>query len=138
MAVTGLEALCDAIQHHEGWYPGSRSYRNRNPGNLRGSPYTANKDPEGYDVFPDLITGYQALQFDVRCKVTGHSEHEVGPSSTLDQLFDIYAPRADHNDPNAYALAVAQWCTQALGRECTHLTTLRALCPELFTQGGSP
>ena len=137
MPVTGLEAICDGIMRQEGWYPGSRSNRNRNPGNLRRSPYTATQDADGYDVFDSLVQGYSALTYDVRAKVTGHSEHGLTASSTLDDLFDVYAPRSDKNDPNSYAAAVAQWCTQALGRPCTHNTTLRALCVELFPQGGS-
>lgn len=138
MSVSGLEALCDAVQHHEGWYPGSRSYRNRNPGNLRSSPYTATEDKDGYGVFDSLVHGYTALMYDLRAKVTGHSEHGLTPNSTLDDLFDVYAPRSDKNNPNAYAVDVAQWCTVALGRPCTHSTTLHDLCVELFPQGGSP
>jgi hypothetical protein len=137
MAVTGLEAICDGIMRQEGWYPGSRSNRNRNPGNLRGSPCTATRDADDYDVFEALPQGYSALMFDVRSKATGHTEHGLTPNSTLDDLFDVYAPRSDKNNPNAYAVAVAQWCTQALERPCTHNSTLRAVCVELFAQGGS-
>lgn len=134
--MTGLEALHDAIQNHEGWHPGSRSNRNRNPGNLRGAASVFHTmDAGGYCVFDSILQGSAALIDDLKAKVTGHSSHSLTPHNTLDDLFDIYAPRADSNDPNAYALAVAEWCAAALGRQVTHLTTLRDLCPELFQEG---
>lgn len=136
MPITGLEALADAIMNHEGWTPGSVSNRNRNPGNLTSSPLAREKDAAGrFCVFPSLRDGYTALLFELRMKVTGHNEHHIGPDSTLDQLFDVYAPRADHNDPNAYAVAVAEWCMRALNRTCTHTSTLRYVCAELFSGG---
>jgi hypothetical protein len=133
--MTGIEALHDAIQQHEGWHPGSRSNRNRNPGNLRAAATVPHSiDARGYCVFGSVVAGSAALLYDLHAKITGHSVHALTPDSTLDDLFEIYAPRADHNNPNAYALAVAEWCTVALGRTITTQTTLRALCPELFVE----
>ena len=132
MNLTGLEALADAIMHHEGWYPGSRANLNRNPGNLRPARAGDVVDALGFRVFPSLVDGYAALLADLTIKVTGHSSHGLTPDSTLNDLFDVYAPRLDKNDPNAYAVAAAQWCTQALERLCTPDTTLRTLCAELF------
>lgn len=134
MPVTGLEAMADAGMHVEGWAPGSRSNLNRNPGNLRGSSLPHTMDAGAYCVFPDFATGYQALLADLWCKVTGRNPFKLGPDSTLEQLYDVYAPRADHNNPNAYAVAVAAWCQRALGRTITDQTKLRDVCRELFQE----
>ena len=130
--ITGLEAMADAGMHQEGWYPGSLSYDNRNPGNLRSSPNPHTMDKNKLCVFNTFIEGYAALLLEYKCKVTGNNEHHIGPDSTLDELYDVYAPRSDHNNPNTYAIDVAIWCTKALNRPITHSTTLRAVCPELF------
>jgi len=132
VGVTGIEAMADAIQHHEGWWPGSCSYRNRNPGNLR--PYAPGQavDARGYRVFDTLLDGYAALKADLTAKVLGHTKHNLSETSTLDDLFDVYAPRADYNDPNSYAEDVAHWLTVALGKPCDHNSTLRYVCAELF------
>lgn len=112
--VLPLEAVADAIMHYEGWAPGSVSNRNRNPGNLRESPLTKSEDPGGFCVFTDLPTGYHALLHDLECKFSGQSRHELGPRSTLLDLFNVYAPSADHNVPAKYADFVAQWISHAL------------------------
>lgn len=58
----------EAIKKHEGWYVGSRSYRNNNPGNFKGvlSPYmkslgATSRDPQGFLIFPTYEKGWQAL-----------------------------------------------------------------------------
>ena len=136
MAVTGLEAIADAVMHHEGWYPRSISNECRNPGNLRDSPMQCGLDPRGYAVFESLLDGYSGLLADLRSKVTGNNRHGLTPDSTLNDLFDVYAPRADKNDPNAYAEDVAHWCGLVLNKPCTVNSTLRYICAELF-QGES-
>ncbi len=135
--MTGIEALHDAIQHHEGWYPGSVSNRNRNPGNLRNSAsVTHTTDAGGYCVFTSVVDGSRALLQELKDKVTGNNLHHITPDSTLDDLFNVYAPVADKNQPHPYALAVALWCTQALGRPITSALRLRDVCRELFPAGG--
>ena len=112
--MNGLEAVADAIMKFEGWEPGSRSYENRNPGNLRLVGRTA--DDKGYTIFPDLPTGYAALLRELQSKFSGNNSHGIGPSSTLLGLFNIYAPPADDNPTNAYAAFVADWVGRALGK----------------------
>ena len=136
MPVTGIEALADGIMAFEGWRPGSRSYRNRNPGNLRDSPVPHTLDVGDYCVFADFLTGYGALKVELESKVTGINSHGIGPDSTLEQLFDVYAPRADHNEPNEYAAFMGQFCSTALGRSVTSQSSLRSIASELF-QGES-
>jgi hypothetical protein len=115
--VSGLEAVADAIMQFEGWKIGSRSYENRNPGNLRLVGRTA--DEKGYTVFPDLPTGYAALLRELQSKFSGNNSHGIGPSSTLLALFNVYAPPADDNPTNEYAEFVATWVGRALGKPIT-------------------
>lgn len=130
--MTGIEALHDAIMAQEGWKAGSRSNRNRNPGNLRASAHvTHTLDDSGYCVFRSILDGSDALLCELHDKITGANEHGISQGSTLDELFDVYAPRSDKNNPNEYAVFVAQWCSTALSRGITHASTLGQVCPEL-------
>lgn len=114
--MNGLEAVADAIQVFEGWKPGTRSYVNRNPGNLEGG---AKVDAKNYDIFPDFVSGYQALLRELQSKFSGNNRHGIGPSSTLLGLFNVYAPPSDNNPTNLYAQFVADWCAKALGKPIT-------------------
>lgn len=69
-----IEALADAIMAYNEWIPkgasreipnGSRSWRNRNPGNLRAYTASHMRDKEGYRVFASLTDGFQALIADI-------------------------------------------------------------------------
>lgn len=130
-----IEALADSIQRFEGWiapgmdpkFPnGSRSWRNRNPGNLRPLPGAAVPvDDRNYRVFQSLSTGWDALLGDITAKLMG--SHGLTDDSTLRNFFDIYAPSDDDNDPNKYARQVATWLSRDLGTTITPETTLGAL-----------
>lgn len=109
MSVPLLEAIADAIMHFEGWYAGSCSYGNRNPGNLEAVVPFSDPLKMRKRQFPSLIEGYQALLDDLKAKVTGHNTHGLGPESTLFALFQVYAPTGDRNDPRNYAQFVSDW-----------------------------
>lgn len=103
-----LEAFCLAIRQHEGWFPGSRSWRNNNPGNCRYSsqgylkiyePVT--RDPQNFAMFKTYDTGWLYLQNLVKAKISAN------PKQTIARFFQVYAPAEDHNNPEAYALFVA-------------------------------
>jgi hypothetical protein len=101
-------SLACAIQHFEGWAPGSVSYRNNNPGNLRSGPGMIGTDAGGYAVFPDYQTGWNALLNQVQIN--------VNRGLTLDEFFagkpDVYpgyAPAADSNRLHQYAVTAAGW-----------------------------
>lgn len=97
-----LRKLAKAIKEYEGWYKGSRSYRNRNPGNLRYSPFQS-KRRNNFAVFPDLATGKEALWYDLHCKCTGNTHTGLNKNSTLQDLVNVYAPEEDGNNPKTYA-----------------------------------
>jgi hypothetical protein len=119
-----LEAIADAIMHFEGWVPGSRSYRNRNPGNLE---HGGHVDDKGYNVYTTFIEGYAALLLELKDKFTGHNVHGIGPDSTLLALFNVYAPPSDNNPTNKYCEFVASYASTALGRTITPSSLLSTI-----------
>ena len=68
-----LDRFCEAIMAFEGWNPGSRSYRNCNPGNLRGSFIQHLMDSNGYCIFETFANGWLALISDVTAKCSNRS-----------------------------------------------------------------
>lgn len=105
--IDALDLVCLAIWRFEGDRLHDRATRNCNPGNLRPPIEGLPQDQGGYRIFPNMVDGFAALRADVEAKFTGHNKHGLGPSSTLQQFFNIYAPAADKNDPAGYARTVA-------------------------------
>ena len=101
-----LEDMALAIKKHEGWFIGSRSWRNQNPGNLRWSPFMLRKEA-GFAYFKDYATGWKALMYQLQIARNGDSKVYT-PEDTLKEFFAKYAPSSDNNDPDAYAKAVAK------------------------------
>ena len=94
--VTGLDEIvnkmAEAIKSFEGWSPGSRSYRNNNPGNLKfaGQAGAVGEDEEGHAIFASYAEGWSALQRQIRAAFTGIS-HVYGLTDTLYSFFAKYA-----------------------------------------------
>lgn len=109
MRIRVIDAIALAIFKFEGDKPGDRAYRNCNPGNLRATGNGESHDAQGYRTFPLFVAGYRALMLDLECKISGHNVHELGPESTLLDLFRVYAPSDDHNAPANYSRFVADW-----------------------------
>src|SRR5690554_6078673 len=94
-----VKKLLMAIQEYEGWYPpdlgkfpdGSIAWRNKNPGNLRSSPFEIGKR-YGYSYFLDDITGFAALEWDLWQKSRGLTSTGLNDKSDLRALFKVYAP----------------------------------------------
>jgi hypothetical protein len=110
-AVTGgaasIVSLASAIQKFEGYYKGSKSYRNNNPGNLRYSGWETSfgaigTDSTGFAIFDTYAHGFAAL-VDLLTRRAASN-----PNWTLLDLFNSYAPSSDNNNPNQYAAFVAQ------------------------------
>jgi hypothetical protein len=75
--------------------------RNNNPGNLRGADGR-------FRSFATLNEGWQALVNDLLAKMTGRTRTGLNGSSTLLELFRVYAPVGDgSNNPATYANNVA-------------------------------
>lgn len=121
-----LEALADCIMRFEGWAPpgstiggvkGSTSWRNRNPGNLRSGAFQAGTDDKGYAYFESLTNGWHALIVDLTAKFNG--SHNLTPQSTLHELFSIYAPPTDNNNPTQYSTTIALWLSKIYNAQVT-------------------
>lgn len=109
-----LRDLALAHQTHEGWFIGSLSQRNNNPGNLRLTAYQkqtygAVQGSGGFAKFPTYAIGFQALMDDIRAKLTGGSAHiNYAKKPTFLDYVKVYAPAADGNDPKSYAQAIVR------------------------------
>jgi len=106
---TKLEQFASAIQKKEGWGPGTRSFRNNNPGNLRYGFQTGatGVDEKDFTIFSTKEEGFNALIADIKAKATGKTRTDLTPDSTLYDFAEVYAPEKDGNDPVAYAEEVA-------------------------------
>jgi len=103
-----LDLWCEAIKEHEGYFAGSRSFRNNNPGNLKylGQTGSIGKDKNGFAIFSTYEAGYEALKRMLTNACTGKS-NVYSPTMTLYEFFAKYAPSSDNNNPNIYAETVA-------------------------------
>lgn len=103
-----LDEWCLAIQQHEGWFEGSRSFRNKNPGNLRyvGQRLAIGKDIQNFCIFKTYEDGYATLKTMLLNAATGKSKIYT-PTMTLSQFFHKFAPSFDNNIPERYADFVA-------------------------------
>jgi len=101
--------MCLAIQKYEGFYEGSRSFRNNNPGNLKwrsGMLLANGQDSAGFARFATYKDGFMALSNKITNAATGKSTVYF-PTDTLLQFFQKYAPYSDKNRPDLYAEFVA-------------------------------
>lgn len=121
-----IPVLAKAIQSHEGYYAGSRSFRNNNPGNFKlmtstVTPYmiklgATGTDAQNFCIFPDYETGFKALCMFLTDAATGRlsSYRADMPIYTGDDknrgFLDVYAPGFENN-----TLAYAQAIAKALG-----------------------
>lgn len=106
-----LHEFCLAIQEHEGWFPagspgyptGSRSWRNKNPGNVRyvGQKRAIGKDTGNFCIFATYEDGMATLKDQIRLAATGGSK-VYRPDMTILQFFEVYAPSFENNT-KAYA-----------------------------------
>lgn len=94
--------LAQAIARYEGFQPGTRAYRNNNPGNLRfaGQTGATGKDGQGFAIFGSEADGWRALERQI--------ELDAGRGHTLATFFGKYAP-SHENDTNRYLATVAGW-----------------------------
>jgi hypothetical protein len=101
-----INDMAEAIKIHEGWYKGSRSWRNKNPGNLRKSMRQIGTDG-GFAVFATEQDGMNALCEMIKNARDGKSKIYKS-TDTLREYFSKYAPDSDNNNSLRYAQFVAQ------------------------------
>lgn len=107
-----IDDWCAAQQEREGWYAGSRSFRNNNPGNLEfehqpGAVMETGHAPNRFAHFDTYAHGYAALRNLLVNAATGHSS-SYSPEMTLEDFYNVYSPKGDgDNNPNEAAAFVA-------------------------------
>jgi hypothetical protein len=107
IAPEAVNSISAAIQEHEGYYSGSRSYRNNNPGNLRYvGQLGASSDPDGFAVFGSYAAGLQALKNQITLDATRGSDAAGRPVATVGDLITSWAPPSE-NDTGSYVAAVS-------------------------------
>lgn len=99
-----IEEWAEAIKTMEGWFVGSRSYNNNNPGNLRfvGQLKAIGQDSKGFARFRTYEDGFFTLCEMLRNCASGKSKI-YKPTMTLKDFFSVYAPSFDGNQPEIYA-----------------------------------
>lgn len=103
-----IERMAEAIKTFEGWFVGSRSYRNNNPGNLKlaGQPGAIGQDEQGHAIFDTYDSGWAALIRQIEGAFYGTS-HVYSPD---DNLFSFFSKYAEGN-----SLQYAQYVAGQLG-----------------------
>lgn len=103
--MSAWDQVAGLIQRQEGYYPGSRSWRNNNPGNLRPNSMMfagqTGVDPNGFAVFPDYQTGYNALITDLQ------THFNRNPGQTLADFIRSYASSSPVDQQASYIAALA-------------------------------
>lgn len=102
MANPLTSAIADAITKQEGWFPGSASQRNNNPGNIMDIGYYQQTGQFKLATYPTLEAGRAALESLV--------DKYISAGHTLNSFFAKYAPSGHGgNNPSTYAANVASW-----------------------------
>jgi hypothetical protein len=87
-----LRQIALAVQKSEGCRPGTRSYRNNNPGNIEYGPFARSAGAIGSDgrfaIFPSEEVGLQAIEKLLQTK--GYR------GKTIDQIGRRWAPPSEH------------------------------------------
>ncbi len=99
-----IQKMAEAIKSFEGWYVGSRSYRNNNPGNLKfhNQAGAIGQDETGHAVFGTYESGWNALVNQLRLAFYGGS----AVYSLSDTLYTFFSKYAEANS-GPYARYVA-------------------------------
>lgn len=87
-----LDRMAKAIQIFEGWKPGSVSYNNNNPGNLKfaNQPGAIASDSQGHAIFDTVAHGWQALLNQLKAAFNNTSA-VYNSGMSLYQFFSKYA-----------------------------------------------
>ena len=136
------KTLDQAIAQMEGFFnaPGSPAQRNNNPGNLRAGPGMIGTDSKGLAIFPDVATGWAALD----AWIASHS------NMPLSQAVDTYlgikrdaqgniVGNVDKNDPESYLNGLVQMTGLQPTDTLSNATTLAGMTtpPDTTTNDGS-
>ena len=101
-----INKIAQAIMGFEGYFEGSVSFRNHNPGNLKylKQPGTIGKDDLGFAVFDTFESGYRALYKLISGWYKGTNNDTYHPDMTIYEVFQRYST----TDSKPYAEYVAK------------------------------
>lgn len=104
-----LTLMCEGIKEHEGWFPNSRSFRNKNPGNLRKGQWSLaiGYDKDSFAIFKTEADGMTTLKNMIKNAASGQSK-VYKPTDSLVVFFKKFAPSSDNNNPEHYASVVGK------------------------------
>jgi len=101
-----ISTVANTIQTIEGWFPGSLSYRNNNPGNLTfanqagATPVqVCNPMCHTFASFDSYASGYAALENQISL--------DASRGESIQDFINKYAPASDNNNPTSYAAQIA-------------------------------
>lgn len=122
-----IEKWAEGIQKFEGWFKGSRSYRNNNPGNIRyiGQKRAIGEDDKNFCIFKTYADGRQEL-IEMLLRAAEGRSRVYKPTMTLLDFFKTYAPSSDNNHPETYAAAVAKMIGVSIGTQIKELLPTKA------------
>lgn len=102
IAPEAAQSIASAITTEEGYYPGSLSYQNNNPGNLvyAGQP-GASPGAGGFAAFQTLAQGEAALVNQITLDATRGTDVNGNPITDLADLIASWAPPSE-NDTASY------------------------------------
>lgn len=124
------QAMVNAIQVHEGWFEGSRSFRNNNPGNIEYGNFAITKGAVRSDgrfaIFPDYQTGRNAL-YDLLFNT------QTYPQLTVAQAIRRYAP-ATENATESYVAAIESAVGRVAGGETMTQTSIAEASPDFYNR----
>jgi hypothetical protein len=101
--------IADAIERQEGYKPGTRAYRNNNPGNIWDGLTPQKRvriwprlpiDAKGFVVYPNYAAGRKELERQLQIK--------IDRGATLREAITAWAPPSE-NDTETYLAHVAAW-----------------------------
>ncbi len=89
-----IDLLAMGIQKAEGFGPGTRSYRNNNPLNVRKSPWMTRQE-DGFAVFSTYAVGWSAGVWDLFAKCMGNTVTGLSGASALVELLRVWTDEKD-------------------------------------------
>lgn len=95
------DTLAQSIATMEGFFqPGTLAQRNNNPGNLRAGAGQIGRDANGFAIFPDVQTGWNALYNQISL--------DSGRGLNLSQFINKYAPPSENDTGNYLSYLTGQ------------------------------
>jgi hypothetical protein len=111
LSPAAANSIAQAIQSHEGYYPGTIAYTNNNPGNLvyAGQAGASPGGAGGFASFGSYQDGYNAMVNQIQLDVSRGTDVNGNPVTNISQLINSWAPVSQNGQKavDAYVSDVA-------------------------------